>query len=324
MLFAILVFAMSHHFSSLFIGLFALIYIVTIFILSKFNFLNDDFVNLTDEIKNYNFWILIAVSMLAYHIFVYFGFINGIISEALNGNPQFSLLTYGGTIPIYVTITNSVKWIVFVLALPAIYYSYKHKNIKEFQFAILFLCFILAGILGSTLLEIPTDRIVMFFYPFAAFFAAITLFKLFDNFKRKSHMHILLIGLVSIVLIAGVFGSQSPAYFFKDSGINTYYWSSNVLSSNNNLENAGSWIKDYTDSSQHYAVEFDTLSLTFYFGEIANFRDYDHGIPNTFNGYVVVNPSIPYAYKDFNKTDYLNSINTFYNDGEIIIGGNNI
>lgn len=321
MLILILIFAMTHHFSSLFIGLFAIIYIVTVYILTKIKFLDSKFINLVNEIQNYNFWILIAVAMLSYHIYAYFQFIVGVSTPATSYNPQFSLISIG--VPLYVTITNSSKWIVFFLALPAIYYSYKNRSQRVFQFSLIFLCFVIAGILGSTIMAIPTDRIIIFYYPFASLLAAITIFKMYDGVKSKKNIiRISLIGLIAITFICGVFSSQTPAYYFKNSEIDTFYWSSNDLSSAKSFENAGTWIYKYTNSSRLYATEFDTRSLTFYFGKIGKIYYYQSGIPLKFKGYVVVNPSIPYEYKDFNKINYLSNINTFYSDGEIIVGGN--
>lgn len=325
MLLTILVFAMSHHFSSIFIGIFAIIYLITVFILTKFSFLDTKFLNLDNFIKDYNLWILIAVIMISYHFFVYFGFISGIVIDAFNSNSQISLITYGGNVPLYTTITNSMKWVVFLFALPAIYYSYKNRNKEQFQFAILFLCFILAGIIGSTIISMPLDRIIIFYYPFAAFFASITFLKLFNKKNGRSHIKIAVIVIISIILLAGVFGSQTPAYFFKNTEVNIYYWSSNDLSSASSFENTGSWINDYTNKSKFYALEFDTRSLAFYYGHAGPYiYYYQDGIPNTFKGYIVLNPSIPYNYLNFSKQNYLNNIDTFYSDGRVIVGGNGI
>ena len=54
---------------------------------------------------------------------------------------------------------------------------------------------------------------------------------------------------------------------------------------------------------------------------LVKYMYYQTGIPENFKGYVVVNPQIQYDYTNFSKEEYLNNINIFYSDGNIVVGG---
>lgn len=338
MLITMLIFVLSHHFSSLFLAVFAVLFVITTFVLSHVNF-NNNFNLMINEIKDYNFWILIAVSSITYHIFGYFSFISSIFSESVNINPSVNVITTGANVPLLVTFLSATKWIIFLLAIPSIYLILKTvKNISfersislklknEFIFLLLFILFFAAGILGSTILKVPSDRIIIFFYLFASFFAAMSFFKYYDNTNgKKKYIKAILIIIIFIPLFSGIFNSQSPAYFFKDSGIDTFYWASNDLSSYNSFQNGGNWIKNYTNSSQYYATEFDTRTLVFFYGQIGSLaylqpHSKNYELKDFKTGYVVINPNIPYDYSNnFNKTTYVENINVIFFDGNVLVG----
>ena len=169
---------------------------------------------------------------------------------------------------------------------------------------------------------LPLDRVLIYAYPFIAFFAALTVIKFYDKNKSKNFLITLLLILTCIPLIAGVVNASQPAFLFKDSQIDSFYWFSNNLSSVNNYDHVGVWIKNYTNDSRPIATEFDTRVLVTYFVESTKNSYYPYGTPDNFKGYFVFNPGIIYQYNNnFNKTEYVNTNNVFYDDGTIIVGG---
>ena len=252
MVITIFIFAASHHFSSLFIGLFALIYLFVIYLISKIGYIKKRFpISMQKLTRDYNLWILIAISMFAYQFFVFPNFILGNLQVITEASPNFTLVTTGVNVPIISTLLNATKYIVFFLTIPSVYiiWKYKDKFINENRVLILFICSIIAGLLGSVAIIIPLDRVIIYAYPFIAFFAALTIIKLYDEKKSKNLLIALLLMLTCIPLIAGVINADLPAFLFKDPQITSYYWFSDNLSSVNNYNNVGAWIKDYSNNS---------------------------------------------------------------------------
>ena len=323
-------FILSHYFTSLFLALIFIMYLMVLLIaraLSSYSIIRDKFYRMIEDIElDYTFFIVVIISSLSYHFVFYTRAATEFISLASElAVPHTALVSFGQPdIPLLTSILNSSKWVLFILAVISILWIIKTKNTNEFRLAILFICIVFSGVIGNYAITAPIDRLILYYYPCAAVFASLTLFRFrdvwFANIQKNKKV-ILAVLIASLLITAGFFGSQTPAYFFKDSEINTYYWSSNDLSSVSRYEVAGNWIRDFTPPSSVFATEFDTLSLTFYYGCRSKYLYARKGIIcNRFHGYIVISPSIPYANEDSRK-ECLNRTDIFYNDGIVVIGG---
>lgn len=328
----ILVFLTCHHFSSIFISLIAILYILFIISLNVFKNRNKQIESVYSDLsKDFNLWIMIGVSTITYHVFVYFGFISALVIPLTENSPEFTFLMAGSSVPLYVTICNSTKYILLLLTIPAMYLILKtpNKYLKEFRVFAFFICFLAAGLISSVSINIPIDRIIYYALPFLAFLASFTVIKLYDSslknlFKIKKlnskGIRLFIILILTIPMVGGFFGAQTPAYYFKETDSNTYYWYSNDPTIVNRFVSVGNWLHDYSNKKKYYATEFDTRSLVFYFAKVNRLSYYQKGIPDIFKGYVVVSPYLPHKYTDFNKTEYLDSIDLYYDDGKVIVG----
>jgi hypothetical protein len=200
------------------------------------------------------------------------------------------------------------------------------QSMTRVRCAVLAVAFIIVGLVGNYTGALPLDRTEGFYAAFGAIFVAITVYSIKDQWFpsiNKSVKTGLVIALICVPIVTGILGAQMPAYVFKDSGANTFYFSSNDLSSLNRENTTGTWIHQDMDQNARIAVEFDTLPAVFYYGVHPNYYNFDiRGINasnvNSFN-YAVVNPSIPYS-SNFNKTAYLNTINVVFDDGQLNVG----
>ena len=203
---------------------------------------------------------------------------------------------------------------------------------SELRCAVLLMCIMAAEVVNVFILHSgTTNRVLGFYMPLGALFASLTIYRAKDQWFpsfNKSVKVLILVLICSMLMVPGFFNSLLPAYYFQGSGVNTFYFSSNDLSSYNRLNTTGEWIQKYTSQSSGYATEFDTLISAFFYGARGNaldtFFDYTReGITSEFmdhfSGYVVVNPSVPYLKTD-NKTDLLTKINVVYSNGVIVIG----
>lgn len=329
------VFILSHYFTPLFLALIFGAYAVlllTVRPLSSLKFIQNRFYEIVEDIKSdFSFVIIIVTSSIAYHFLVYSVFVNQ-ISGMLRREPILNtqLVSIGQqNVPLLTSILSSSKWGLFILAAISILWIIKTKNANEFRLAVFFICIFIAGIIGNYVVASPLDRIIAFYLPFAAVFASLTLFRFKDEWFKGIHENkkiILLILIASTIMTAGFFNSQTPAYYFKDSGVNTYFWYSNDLSSMSMYGVTGGWIKNYTPKESRYVTEFDTIILPFYYAErpIANVDHYLYYTYKTkaMGEFLIVNPAIPYSFggKYFDKQGYLNSVNVLYNNGILIVG----
>jgi hypothetical protein len=162
--------------------------------------------------------------------------------------PSGALITYGSTVPLHVTILNSTKYLLLVLAIISILYIYKSKNKKEFFCLILFIGILISGVIGTFIAFIPVDRLIGFYIPFAALFAALTLFRFhndwFPGWSAKTKIFLIIV--VSImILLAGPLNFFAPALIFHDSPKDPYYWHSNDFSRFSTYGIPGNWINAY-------------------------------------------------------------------------------
>ena len=306
MILLIMVFALSHHFSSLLLGLLAIAYLVALFATGNLPFLRDRFPEIAGVVKkDYTLWGIIAVVMLSYHFFGYFSFGKQILTALNESSPSASLITAGSQVPLQVTLLNAAKYVLLFLTLPSLVYLFKTKNINEYRCGLLLVCVLIGGVVGTFIIFSPIDRIVGFYMPFAAIFGALTVFRLKDEWLAAINKKFVLSGLIflaSVPMVAGFFNSQSPAYFLQNSVSHPYYWYSNDLSSFNRYGVIGKWLNDYTSINSSYVAESDTMMIPFYYAEksINNVR-YIKNFSGSSKLLFIANPSIFYSNEQYQK-----------------------
>lgn len=318
------VFILSHYFTPLFLALIFSAYLIVLLMIgasSSYNYIKNKFHKITEEIKlDYSFLIVVITASLMYHFLVYTVFAEQILSMVRHEpvlNSQLVSIAQPG-VPIFTSVLSVSKWGLFILAAISVLWILKTKNTNEFRLAVFLICIILTGIIGNYVIASPLDRIIAFYLPFAAFFASLTLCRFKEIWFMGIHRNvkiILTLLIASTLMTAGFFNSQTPAYFFQDSKVDTYYWYSNDLSSISKYEVTGRWIKNYTPNEAVYVTEFDTIILPFYYAE----RPFEiKGMEK----YIVVNSMIPYSSGKtyFDKRGYLESIDVLYNNGILITG----
>jgi hypothetical protein len=210
--------------------------------------------------------------MLFLHIFKYPAFLklvsNAIINEI---KPPGTLITYGPDIPLEVTILNSTKYLLLILAIISIIFIYITKNKKEFFCFLIMSGILISGAIGTFVAFIPVDRLIGFYIPFTALFAALTLYRFYNNWLPKWNLKLkkLLILTVSlIILIAGPLNFFAPALIFHDSPKNPYYWHSNELSGLSVFGIPGNWIKKYIPERSSFSSYNDTFMIPYFYGQI--------------------------------------------------------
>ena len=232
--------------------------------------------------------------MLSYHFFGYFSFGKGILTALKELTPSASLVTAGSQVPLQVTLLNAAKYILLFLALPSLVYIFKTKNINEYRCGLLLVCVLIGGVIGTFIIFSPIDRIMGFYMPFAAIFGALTVFRLKDEWLGAINKNLVLnvvILLASVPMVTGFFNSQTPAYFFQDSAVNTHYWYSNRLPKMDQYKIAGEWTGAFISKESTIGTEFDTRTIPFYYGQ----RSYIKVKPAAYdNDYIFVNTIIPY------------------------------
>ena len=312
----------SHHFSALFIGLLAVSVILISFALLHTPHLRPEFKKLLKELSgDYLIWLLIALSVLAYTVLGYFSFAREVIELALNAGFHLQLLSTGPAVPILTTVLNASKYILFVLAGVSLVFTVRTQNMTRVRCAVLTGALLIVGFVGNYAGAIPIDRTAGFYAAFGAVFVVMTVYSIKDQWFlsfNKSLKTGFVIALICVPIITGILGSQSPAYFFKDSGANTFYFSSNDLSSQNRENTTGTWINQHVDQKVRIGGEFDTFSAVYYYGMHPSYYEINASNVNEFN-YIVVNPSILYS-SNFNKTAYLNTSNVVFDDGKLNVG----
>lgn len=319
------VFVLSHYFSPLFIALIFSSYITVMLmtrIFSSFNVIWNKYGNMFEDVTlDYAYFLIVIIASLSYHFFVYYGPLKTFIGMASGPALEGHLISIGQTnVPLLTSILASSKWGLFVLAIISILLIFKTKNTNEFRLGVITVCIIFAGIVGNYVVASPLDRIIGFYVPFAAIFASFTLHRFKDEWFRGIHENrkvIVAVLIASIIMTAGFFNSQTPAYFFKDSGVDTFYWYSNRLPSMDEYKVAGEWYNIYISNDSMIGVEWDTRTIPFFYGKqsynnVIHFKE----IPSKWK-YIMSNPSIPYENKMSEKKDFNRDSNVIYFNGEL-------
>jgi len=267
-----IIFSISHHFSSIFFFLLSIFILLTFLVFQIYFSRSFKF----NSAIHFNFfflpWIIFAMLMLFLHIFKYPAFLklvsNAIINEI---KPPGTLITYGPDIPLEVTILNSTKYLLLILAIISIIFIYITKNKKEFFCFLIMSGILISGAIGTFVAFIPVDRLIGFYIPFTALFAALTLYRFYNNWLPKWNLKLkkLLILTVSlIILIAGPLNFFAPALIFHDSPKNPYYWHSNELSGLSVFGIPGNWIKKYIPERSSFSSYNDTFMIPYFYGQI--------------------------------------------------------
>jgi len=334
------VFITSHYFTPLFLALIFSSYIAVMLMARIFCFSNaiwDKYGNMFEDVRlDYAYFLIVIIASLSYHFFVYYGPLKTFIEMASGPALETHLISIGQTnVPLLTSILTSSKWGLFVLAIISILMIIKTKNTNEFRLGVITVCIVFAGFFGNYVIASPLDRIIGFYVPFAAIFASLTLYRFKDIWFRgvqKNRKVVVAVLIASIIMTAGFFNSQTPAYFFKDSCVDTYYWYSNRLPSMDEYKVVAEWVNKATHYMPYitkYGVEFDNRATLFYFGKIVYddviFRYYH--FPDYSNDYILINTEIPYenehGNKILNKSDIYKNINKIYTNSEVIIYLNN-
>lgn len=325
-------FTLSHYFSPLFIAILLLLYLVVsvtlqylIFpIIKKGIFIKYFTAPLILGIRyNIGMTLIVIISTLVYQIVFYdsaiYGFISHVNTDSVLSAGLISLNR--PDVPLISSILNTSKWGLFLLAIVSIIWIYQSKDPQEFRLAILFMCIVCAGAVGNYLIASPLDRIIAFYTPIAAIFGSLTLFRIRDLWfahRSKIWKGILISVFASLLMTTGVFGSQTPAYFFQDSEANTYYWYSNVLPKMEMYKPAGEWSGAYVPVDSFIEVEFDTRVIPFYYGK----RSEGIHIPlkdGYYRNFIMINPNVIYSDYEDNKYDLASKLSLIYSNHQIAI-----
>lgn len=317
-----------HHFSSIFIVLFSLEYLIFISVAKIFlshNILIQNYRNISENIKvENNLLVLIIVAGVAYHFFVYFNVFTSFVTSAISTPSSVPLITIGQSVPLYTTLLSTSKWVIFLLAFISILNIRNTKKTNELTLAIIFGCIFFAGILGNYVVNSPLDRIILFYIPIASIFAALTVNRVYCMHFSNNNIKLSVVLFIALILSAGILNSQSPSYFYKDSQIDTYYWYSNKLPLMDSYVASGIWLGNKTTSDAKYGVEFDTRIIPFFYAKkslnsIYPLKEYSHIKAN----YILYNPKIPYKQNELLlDKNLLNSNSKIYDNAEIEIVSN--
>ncbi len=325
------VFVLSHHFSSIFVALLAISFIGLNHLISILPRRIGWIIQVAREVRaDYNLWIILAVTGLAYHfVMVAISPVVEFLRMAIEAQPPAMLLAIGADVPILTLLLNSAKWGILLLAAFSIIKAIQTPQPHEFRLLVLLACILFSGFITTYIIGGPTDRLILFYVPIVSIFAAMTIHELFMlnkvSLQRVQAIKAATVFIVGLLLAAGFFnGLPMPAFYFKSSQPNIFYWSSNMLCSVDKYGSTGQWIKNYAPNNSKFITEWDTWVIPLFYGErpIENIR-LIRSIEDRFEGYIIViNPSIPYYYEGryFDKEHFLNSINILYTNGVLVIG----
>jgi len=267
--------------------------------------------------------LIVVLFALAYHTMFYDSVFNGFVSMA-DANPVLSasLVSLNSpAIPLITSVLSSFKWGLFLLAAVSVVWIYWSNNKQELRLGMLLMCFLFAGAVGNYLVASPLDRIIAYYTPIAAIFGALTVFRVRDlwfTHRSKIGKGVVIAVFASLLMTAGVFNSQTPAYFFKDSEVSTYYWYSNVLPKMEMYKPAGEWSGTYVPIDEYIEVEFDTRVIPFYYGKRGtntqiSFPD------NLHRSFVMLNPNNVYSSRTPDKSVLINRFNLVYSNSLVMV-----
>jgi len=321
---------LSHYFSSLFL---AVVFAIFLFIMQFLKIGGKKLpIRITEEgISNSSIFLIIIISSLAYHLYVYSKHFETYVKMILSTTHSYGAPLFGSSGAFFITnITKSVRWITFALAVISIAYILKTKDKKELYLAIFWLIFLILGFIGEYLIWLEVGRIVVFYELITGTFAAMTLFRFRDIWiskisrNKKTFVACLL---ASIIITFTFFGGHyMPAYYFKSFGMNDHYWCSNRLPNMDAYIPAGKWMNNYVPNSSKFITDFDrygfTCSMVLFWGKKSAENIIKTNSPINMgtkillqeqNVYVVLNEG--YRYSNYESFTHL--VNRTYTNGEI-------
>ncbi|WP_019176652.1 glycosyltransferase family protein [Methanomassiliicoccus luminyensis] len=310
----ILSFILTHHFSTLFLALVFLVFIALGLVANKIPLLKDMFGFLSKDVR---FLLPISIIVLIFSIYTNPDMVELLLNWTINLKPVSGLSTAPQvTTPLLTVILNFSKWIPILIVLLTVPFilNGKDKNLKRLL-VIVTLIFVI-GALGLFLIFLPLDRLLAFSMPIVAVICSITVLRLVRPkiYPRKVALTLCTIAII-FAIVAGMLASQMPAYFFKSSGTDPYYWYGNDLPDAVDTGMAGQWSIENIERNRTYGVSFSTWSIPFYYGKNPNMNiggidDRDH------YDYVVVNKN--------NYYDAKKSLNSIEAEANKIYSGPNI
>lgn len=269
-------------------------------------------------------WALLVVVGLAFASFVGSSTMKEFFEMTMGSIPNSKLITYGSGVPIMVTVLGTYKWILILLALPAILLVLKKKT-REARHIV----FVLGAILVSMavvnfLTGGPQDRLIAFSFPMVSLLVAMTFVSWISRDTRRTGRRRTVVAATVLTTLAlmSVLNSQIPAIYFMGTQPDTYYWYSNDLSTNSHYESAGLWISQHTDKNATFTTEFDTFVIPFYYAEFPiSQRTLITNANASIEGLFVMNPNIIYRYHGYylNKNAILQDANyiKLFDDGQV-------
>lgn len=315
----IIVFALSHYFVPFFLAIVFSSYVVVTLMtrfFSYFSVIRNKYSNIFENVtSDYAYFLIVIIFSLSCHLFVFSGAFKDFLGMAGGSVAPAQLVSIGSSsVPLFTSILSSCKWGLFILAIISIILIFATKNVNEFRLGTITLVIIFGSVAGNYVVNSPLDRLIGLYAPFAAIFASLTLHRyVHGNFGgiHKNRKVIVSIFIASILMTAGFFNSQTPAYFFKDTRIDTYYWYSNRLPSMDEYKGAGEWIGTFSGKNPFYETEFDTRIIPFYYGKQSDNSLICNPAIHSLH-YAMINPKIPYVHKK--SSSYLNLI---YSNNEL-------
>lgn len=322
-----LVFSLSHHFSSVIFGLLSVFILLAFWIFQRYFSHYFEF----NDSKQFNFfllpWIIIALLMFFSHIFNYPSFLK-VVGETMRYKlePTGAFITYGSVVPEQVTILNSTKYILLALALISILYIYKSKNKKEFFCFIILMGVLISGASGTFIAFIPVDRLIGFYVPFAALFAALTLHRFnndwFTGWNAKTKKFLIIV-VSLIILLAGPLNFFAPALIFHDSPKDPYYWYSNDFSGFSTYGVPGDWINAYVPQGLQFSSYNNTFMIPYFFGQIPATYGLSHVKPVSGTDYSISNMEFMKQQSRDKSYSEISATGMVYSSGVYGIGINN-
>jgi hypothetical protein len=278
-------FTLSHHFSTLFLALICMLMIGLIVIGQKISFLQKWLSFLSSDIT---FLSIVVIMIFSFYIYTNPNLLHFFLDWSHDLN-TVSKNTQTISEPLLTTGLNLAKWIpisIILLAVPSIMWHKRNELIRPL--IILFLI-IVVGSLGLFLFFLPLDRLLAFSMPIIGVICSIALFNLSTARSRlkRTLFQVSVVG-ISIAMVAGIFASQTPAYFFKSSEPNAYYLYNNSPSDAVETESLGLWLIEKIPENSTYGVTSATWAIPFFYGKNpdGNVKD----IKNMdFYNYVIIN-----------------------------------
>lgn len=321
-------FIFSHHFSSIFIAVlsagFLALAMVIRFLPAKLGSTGKVAAALNED---YDLFILITVGSAFYHFMVR----PAVITEWLYAlkvvapgeTPLFTSPASASSydIPFIITFLTRMKWGILILAALYLIRMARRPQPQELRLFLFMVSILTAGIAGNYIVFGPIDRMIAFYSPIVAVFAALAVYMMSDT-KRKFLSSFLvqkgLLAVVAFFVVADILTAFSPAFFFQNSAPNPYMAFSNRPPIARQYVKAGEWLREFTGQPS-FGTEYDTLTVVFFYAR-KNFSQSNNQMSRAFSfDYGIINPKIPYPGRNYDPKDLEIKTWPVYSNGEIVV-----